>query len=372
MMRLRAVRLPVFLLLFIIGGPTQAGFVTMRDGSFWEDDRRFRFVGFNLRGLCHYGYYDALPAAHSADRAINLDAVVACGGRVVRVFCAYRGIGRTATGDRLQLALDMAAQRGLYLLVCLTDFYNDTKMNPQGDEVYYVNAGGYSILGDAFFTGGYRNNYLPQAAYLAQRFRDHPGLFAWEVGNELRNDWNKPAFIAFCHDVAATIRATDPNHMITTGIAGTNVLGMSTQQKMQLYGPFDFLTTHNYNGLDSENDAWLAAALIKPYIIEEAGMSSGDRPARTDTDLVKWSGRGASGYLQWGLMATTYDNGDGDRLFGMDRVFHNDWQAYVNVYRRWADTFAGATPTPTRSPTPSPTVTPTRAPILQPPFLLLH
>lgn len=49
-------------------------------------------------------------------------------------------------------------------------------------------------------------------------------------------------------------------------------------------------------------------------------------------DMDKWFGRGASGYMQWGFMATPYDNGDGDRTFGMDRIFHSDWDGLYAVY----------------------------------------
>ena len=51
--------------------------------------------------------------------------------------------------------------------------------------------------------------------------------------------------------------------------------------------------------------------------------------------------RGARGYLQWALMATNYDNGDGDGLFGMDRPIHwYDWDEYVSVFSYWAGAIA--------------------------------
>jgi len=68
-----------------------------------------------------------------------------------------------------------------------------------------------------------------------------------------------------------------------------------------------------------------------------------DRPSRTDADIAKWIiDRGAKGYMQWGLMATTYDNGNGDRLHGVDRVWHDyDWDEYMAVYSYWGDYLAG-------------------------------
>lgn len=346
-------------------------FVTASDGQFRENGVPLRFVGFNIRGICHYGHYDFLPYAHSGHQVENLDWAAGIGGRVIRVFCAYNGIGSVETGDRLQVVLDMAADRDLYVIVCLTNFYADVPTYPQGDGIYYVSSGGYTILGDAFFTGGYQNNYLPQATYLAERFRDHPAVFAWQVGNELRDDWNRTAFVNFCLAVSSAIRAVDPNHMISTGISGTRILGISYEEKVRLHQGFDFLTTHNYNGSDWENDISLAQALNKPLIIEEAGFMEGDRPAQTDADIGKWIGRGASGYMQWGFMASAYDNGDGDWFFGMDRALHADWDDYVDVYHNWAQALAPVepTPTPTLIPSPTPTLTP-EPPVL--PFLWLR
>jgi len=320
------------------GEPSPAGgmeFITARDGEFLRNGRPFRFVGFNTRGICPYGYGDILPYSFSSHRTEALDWVEGIGGKVIRVFAACHVADATETGDRLRALLDQARYRDISVIVCLTDFYS-TGMCPQGDGGYYVNAGTYWILGPAFFAGGYEVNYLPQAVYLAERFKDNPAVFAWEVGNELRNDWDRTAYVDFCLDVSEEIRAVDPNHMVTTGIQGTNILGISYQEKVRLYSGFDFLTIHNYHGSDWENDVPLAQALNKPIIVEEAGFQDGDRPVQTDGDIGKWMDRGVSGYMQWGFMASAYDNGDGDRLVGMDMALHTDWYEYVAVYQKWA------------------------------------
>jgi len=105
---------------------------------------------------------------------------------------------------------------------------------------------------------------------------------------------------------------------------------------LQVFPNIDYLTSHNYNGSDAEDERGMAAFFNKPFFVEEAGFEEGDRPAETDTDIRKWLYRGASGYMQWGLMATPYDMGDGDWVFGMDQALHPwDWAAYVSVYAHW-------------------------------------
>jgi hypothetical protein len=107
---------------------------------------------------------------------------------------------------------------------------------------------------------------------------------------------------------------------------------MSHDQAARLYAVLDFITTHDYEGDDAEDDSGLAAELGIPFVVEEAGFSGDDRSSLVSGDMDKWFSRGSSGYMQWGFMATSYDNGDGDRTFGMDRVFHSDWDGLFSAY----------------------------------------
>ena len=323
-------------------------FVSSGAQYFWVNGQPFAFTGFNTRGICHYGYKDILYWSNHSDRTTNLNHMVNVGSKVARVFVSCDQIDKYETGDRLDVVLGEAAARNIRLIVSLTDFYH-TGLSPQGDGQYYVSSGGWTILGEDFFQGGYQNNYLPQVQYLVNRFKNDPVVFCWQLGNELKTqygDWRD--ILPFSQAVTTAIRAIDQNHMVSLGSAGQSYLGLNWSDTVTLYQLFDFITIHPYNGEDWQDDSDVADYLGLPLVVSEAGFGSSsydDRPAHTDADIAKWVSRGARGYMNWGLMATTYDNGDGDREFGIDPVFHeDDWNAYKTVYSFWSAELANAEP----------------------------
>lgn len=326
-------------------------FVQSKLQHFWVNGQPFRFVGYNIRGLTHYGasYFYGESAS---ERETNLAYMQAVGAKVARVFVSYRFATPQQISDGLNAALAVAAQHDVRLIVAFTDVYYGPNFHPPGDYVYY---NGDGILGPSFYSTGYLNNYLPLVQALVARFKDDPTVFAWQLGNELKCPWNPGDVLAFSHSMASYIRAIDQRHMLSFGTAGRVFSGLSVSQATQLYQDFDFLTIHVYNGDNSLDDSGLANQLRKPLLVSEAGFDCteySNRPASTDADIAKWIGRGARGYMNWGLMAA--DNGDGDDIFGIDPFNHAyDWNAYTTVFRNWATALA-VTPMP--APDPPPTV----------------
>jgi len=323
-----------------------ADFVQSKLQHFWVGGQPFRFVGYDVRGLSHYGasyfYGDS-----SSERETNLAYMESVGAKVARIFVSYRFATTQKISDGLDAALGVAAKHNVRLIVVFTDVYYDPNFYPPGDNVYYTDG----LLNSTFFASGYQANYLPLVQTLVTRFKDDPTVFAWQLGNELKLPSNPSAILPFAHTVASAIRAIDQKHMVSFGTAGRAFSGLNTTQATQLYQDFDFLTIHVYNGDDSLNDSGLANQLRKPLVVSEAGFDCSEysnRPAATDADIAKWVGRGARGYMNWGLMAA--DNGDGDDVFGIDPYNHGyDWTAYTTVYRNWATTLS-TTPMPAPDP----------------------
>lgn len=314
-----------------------AAFVTRAGTEFLRAGARFRFVGVNSAGLTHYGA-GPLPFARVDQIAAELDEARRMGARVVRVFAAAEDADVVAVSARLGRVLDLAAARDLTVLVALTDFYASTAYHPQGDRRYYARDARFSIdlLSPEFFRGGFRTNYLPWARSVAARFASHPAVFAWELGNEIKCDDDHRAFIAFAAEVGGAIRAVDARHMITTGMITSRWMSDAEARELYALPTIDFVTYHNYNATREFADFEYAVARDtgRPLIVEEGAFDSGDRAARATDDVTHHlDARGARGWMQWGFTAVTPDNGNGDRTWGMDRVFHaGDYDAMFRAY----------------------------------------
>ncbi len=320
------------------------GLVSAKQGQFWLDGKPLRFVGVNVRGLAHYGGKDVLPYADAGHVALTLQAAKAIGARVVRVFAANDKQPHAVNAQRLKQTLDAAHAHGLKLIVALTDYY-PTGFFPKDDaKFYYKDPWGYDVLVPTFFAlpqGGWQENYEPWLKAVVPVAKGHPALFAWELGNEIKSPTAPAQFVAWAKQMAAAVKALDATHMVTVGLISTKSAALSDVQAKDLYGSphLDFATIHAYDGSDEEDDSAVPKSLGKPFVVEEAGFSGDNRGPKVDADVGKWVGKGAVGYLQWGFMATPYDNGDGDGSFGMDQVLgthKQDWDALSTVYLAWS------------------------------------
>lgn len=335
------------------------GFVQTSGTRFTLNGQPFRFIGANVRGLLHYGDGRLLSFSRSEHADIQLDAARQMGARVVRIFAANRHGNTQEAADRLEQALARAAARDQYLIIAFTDVHHDTGFNVPGDDRFYSADG---RLNRDWFAGGYKENYLPFVEHLVRRFRNHPRIFAWELGNELKawvpGQILPDLFIQFAQAVSNRIRELDPVHLIATGVINNENLGCNSEQadRLSKLPNIDFLTAHVYHGVvdgasnaqeelhnqgleaqRAERDADRAQRFQKPFVIEEIGFCGGDRVQQTRDHLGKWfNQKGAAGFMQWGLMATDDDMGDGDFRFGMDRKFHGDFDGLMHSFSNQA------------------------------------
>jgi cellulase (glycosyl hydrolase family 5) len=352
--------------------PTNPSFVRVaaRKFLFPGETQPTGFVGANSSGLTHYGT-SIMPAAGEEQIVQQLDAIKAFGGRVVRVFAAGNDADAQTQTARLARVLDLAQQRNLYVIAALTDFYA-TPFHPIGDDgAYAKDSWGANVLTDAWFKGGYKRSYVAWVDAVVIALRDHTALLAWEIGNELKNVPDAEAFVSFATSMADRIRSNDPNHLITDGMIGTVNGALRSDQtiatetlayRLASHPNINFLTFHNYRaGVpsydDGANDADLARQVGKPVIVEEMGYCGslgssvgqpsrcpsldGNRPWLTLDKGRDWKSRGVSGYMQWGFLAPSLgNNGDGDGLYGMDKVVHgSDFDGLVDSWRTLAQEY---------------------------------
>ena len=101
------------------------------------------------------------------------------------------------------------------------------------------------------------------------RYRDHPALLAWIVGNELNHGYTNPRVFDAVEDVVRMIRELDPNHPVTTALAGfnTDVLAEALARAPSL----DFLSFQLYGGLFSLPEGIRSSGFTQPFMITEWG-----------------------------------------------------------------------------------------------------
>lgn len=85
---------------------------------------------------------------------------------------------------------------------------------------------------------------LEEAREVVLRFRDHPALLAWLIGNELNHDYENPRVYDAVNDLSRMIHELDPNHPTTTTTAG---ISAELAQVIQQRAPdLDFLSVQVY------------------------------------------------------------------------------------------------------------------------------
>lgn len=91
---------------------------------------------------------------------------------------------------------------------------------------------------------------LAQVKSKVMKYKDHPALIMWGIGNELNHEYTNPKVWDAVNDISKMIHEVDPHHLTTTPLAGLNskeVEWIETKAtdldflSVQLYGPMDFL-----------------------------------------------------------------------------------------------------------------------------------
>ena len=114
---------------------------------------------------------------------------------------------------------------------------------------------------------------LARAREAVLRYRDHPALLLWGVGNEMEGfeSGDDPRIWAAVNDVAAMIKELDPHHptMTVTAEIGGNRIEMVHRHTPAI----DIHGINSYGGAASIARRMREGAATKPYVITEFGPS---------------------------------------------------------------------------------------------------
>ena len=105
------------------------------------------------------------------------------------------------------------------------------------------------------------------------KYRNHPALLMWIVGNELNFDYTNPKVYDAVNDIARMIHELDPNHPVTTTVAGVsgreNVLSDIAERAPEV----DFVSFQVYGELAILPEAIGAIYPNKPFMVTEWGAT---------------------------------------------------------------------------------------------------
>ena len=136
------------------------------------------------------------------------------------------------------------------------------------------------------------------------KYRDHPALLVWIIGNELNYDYTNAKVYDAVNDVSIMIHELDPNHPTTTTISGLKpdaVTDISTRAP-----DVDFISFQVYGSIKSLPEFVKQPGYEKPFFVTEWGAIG-----HWEVDKTRW---GAPIEATSSEKADTYLNGYRNKL----------------------------------------------------------
>lgn len=329
-----------------VGSTSGPGIVTREGSQLLLDGRPWRFTGFNAFGATTWWgvNYGCGSPVYDLDRMFN--ALPSNG--VVRTW-AFQSLAwnnKDVPQHRDWTAIDRVVQAAerthRKLILTLSDQAGTCDDGSWHDPAWYF--GGYK---NVTTTDG-RVSYADYVKEIVTRYKDSPAILAWEPVNEAEGStctgaagsgcWNNshrscddsiagPALRQFFDNIGGLIHSIDPNHLVSSGLAGQLECGVDGGWHRYIgQSPgIDLLSYHDYS--NDVSPAWLTDRLSqaheddldKPLMVGEAGVSAGGADGcRSSTSRAAlltqkidsaWT-LGAAGYLPWWYSESPSDCGD--------------------------------------------------------------
>lgn len=168
-----------------------------------------------------------------------LDRLAAAGANSIRTWGA----------DNLQPLLDEAQKLGLTVTVGIW----------LGHEQHGFN------YGDAARVAAQQE----QVRQAVMRYKDHPAVLMWGIGNEMEGKGDNPAIWSAVNEAAKLAKKLDPNHPTMTVIAEMG--GDKVRNLHRLCPDVDIVGINSYAGAASLPERYRRQGGVKPYVVTEFG-----------------------------------------------------------------------------------------------------
>ncbi len=142
----------------------------------------------------------------------------------------------------------------------------------------YVDAGIWINFADAkqgvsYLAGGeeYRLNKERETLDYVRRFKNHPAVLAWNIGNECifftKDPAEREALCLFLEELVKKVKKLDPNHPVMY----TSVNSLDLPYLKKYVPSIDIVGMNVYGGVIGSQSGWQALDFGKPYMITEFG-----------------------------------------------------------------------------------------------------
>lgn len=130
------------------------------------------------------------------------------------------------------------------------------------------------------------------------KYKDHPALMAWGIGNELNLHYSNPKVWEAVEDIATMIKEEDPNHLTTTMLAGADK--EVVRRIMETCTHLDFLSFQIYGDILNLPKYISESGYDGAYIVSEWGATGHWESPQTNwgSPIEQQSTEKAEAYLE--------------------------------------------------------------------------
>ena len=117
-----------------------------------------------------------------------------------------------------------------------------------------------------------RRSQLKKISAQVQKFKDHPALLIWGVGNEVELGFeDSPEVWQAIDEAAAAVKKIDPNHPTMIVIADIGKNGLKIKRIKEYCPNIDIIGINSYDGALSLTKRLKKVGLDRPYVLTEYG-----------------------------------------------------------------------------------------------------
>jgi hypothetical protein len=239
-----------------------------------------------------------------AGGTVQMDAVVACGGNTIRTW----GI------ENAQSILDEAEKKGLKVMLGLWVQHERHGFDYNDQEKIKNQLEGFRIA--------------------VRKYKDHPALLMWGVGNEYELEYSNTKVWAAVNDIAKMVHEEDKNHPTSTVTAGTNAEKLNFVQtvltEVDIYG------INTYGDIESVKSVLTNGNYSGAYMITEWGPNGHWESPKTiwGMSIEQTSSEKAAVYLKRYQTCIAADSaqciGSFAFLWGQKQEYTSTWYGLFN------------------------------------------